>query len=417
MNHFFLTIRKYLGWGLVITLPWQARLILLQPFVGGFPIEYMTISIYAWEILGILWLMLSARGILSHTISSFNTILTQHRRKVAGVVLLIGLNIFFAHMPIIAGMYWFRLFFSAWVIYTLRYILGPQVWGGLIYSLIIQVCFALWQVLSGTRFASTLLGISGLNAADKGVFVIEYLKNSEVIRTLRGYGTFSHPNIFGGYMLLGLILLEKLKGDAFKPSLVRAMLIFGALLSFSRAVWLGLIMYIFLVGLNQYKVMDKKQLGRLLISMVLPIIIFTGIFFSEASTRVFGTGRLESMSNTERIEQVGVLGEIIGPKEILIGTGLGNYTLKQISSSTYIFPGYEYQPVHNTFLLFLAELGVLLGAAFIILSVAFIRNIQLRNDFILLVLPFLPLLLFDHFFLSLREGLVIVAMLVTFTAP
>jgi hypothetical protein len=417
MNHFFLTIRKYLGWGLVITLPWQARLILLQPFVGGFPIEYMTISIYAWEILGILWLMLSARGLLSHTISGFNTILTQHRRKTALILLLIGLNVFFAHMPIIAGMYWFRLLFSAWVVYTLRYILGPQVWGGLIYSLIIQVCFALWQVLSGTRFASTLLGISGLNAADKGVFVIEYLKNSEVIRTLRGYGTFSHPNIFGGYMLLGLILLEKLKGDAFKPSLVRAMLIFGALLSFSRAVWLGLIMYIFLVGLNQYKVMDKKQLGRLLISMVLPIIIFTGIFFSEASTRVFGTGRLESMSNTERIEQVGVLGEIIGPKEILIGTGLGNYTLKQISSSTYIFPGYEYQPVHNTFLLFLAELGVLLGAAFIILSVAFIRNIQLRNDFILLVLPFLPLLLFDHFFLSLREGLVIVAMLVTFTAP
>jgi O-antigen ligase len=107
-------------------------------------------------------------------------------------------------------------------------------------GLIIPIALGWFQVLTGGSSESTLLGIADKDAQTLGVAVVE----TDDGRTLRAYGTFPHPNIFGGYLAVGVIALAWLTRFAKSKREIALMLVGSAVLgstlivTFSRSAWL-----------------------------------------------------------------------------------------------------------------------------------------------------------------------------------
>jgi len=216
-------------------------------------------------------------------------------------------------------------------------------------------------------------------------------------RWLRAYGSFPHPNVLAGFLIISIIfsfyLYSLLKKTYQKNILIVLCLILsaGLFFTFSRAGWLVFLIFTF------FYIMKKKNV---LASTCLILIIFLSIiYFPLARTRVMGTERLEIKSNIVRMSGYSQAGKII-KKYPLLGVGVGNYTVKLQK----IYSGqmaWDYQPVHNVYLLMLAELGIINMLFFVFLMYLIFKNVFNYE----LIYIFFFLLLFDHFWWTLASGM------------
>ena len=97
-------------------------------------------------------------------------------------------------------------------------------------------------------------------------------------------------------------------------------------------------------------------LGKQLFAGALILLVLTMGYGSLWFDRLFGESRLATVSTTERVILLDQAKEIISEFWVL-GLGMGNYLVEVIKH----WPGEEiffYQPVHNTWLLLWAELGL-----------------------------------------------------------
>ena len=121
-------------------------------------------------------------------------------------------------------------------------------------------------------------------------------------------------------------------------------------------------------------------------------------------SRVNSNNRLEAISNNERIEYISESWKIIKQNPIF-GVGAGNYVLELEQQN----PGlsvWDYQAVHNVFLLIWAEIGIfgLLSFLAIIVYLLF-WSIKQKNVFKICVMLSLVLFLFlDHWLWSWHMG-------------
>ncbi|MBI5731824.1 MAG: O-antigen ligase family protein, partial [Candidatus Magasanikbacteria bacterium] len=385
-------------------LPWQTRLILRPGVLGNGNWEYGIIGIYGTEIL--LWLAVLIKFI------------KDRRRARIFLAWPAGKN-----FPRLAGgQEFFILLFLVYLF--LRALASPdksvalqQFWhlleaglffwilkdGGLnkskaafwfIFGLLIQAGLGIGQFLAQETFASRWLGLTLHEAAAGGVSVLENFGG----RWLRAYGGLPHPNVFGGYMLAGIVLIlfsrpliEKQRQKIFFNS---ALPILAAALffSFSRSAWLGLV-----VALLVFLVFEKAHFHKkprfkeksssagtdtgagvesagstvatgLLFSIVL-IAILSFIFRPILAGRVSGIGRLEVQSVTARMSGYAEAAELF-KKNYFLGVGPGNYTLVAYN----LHPGrpvWEYQPAHNVLVLAVVEIGLIgaIGSGFVLLLI------------------------------------------------
>lgn len=110
-------------------------------------------------------------------------------------------------------------------------------------------------------------------------------------------------------------------------------------------------------------------------------------------------------SNTDRLAGYRQAGEII-KENWLIGVGLGNYTF-EVQSKYPELKVWDIQPVHNIYLLILAELG-LLGILIIGLLAGYILGLLVKKKkwgYMGMLLAVYGLLVFDHFWWTLASGL------------
>ena len=209
--------------------------------------------------------------------------------------------------------------------------------------LFLNTLLAIYQISTGTSFGLGLLGESALNIyAQKGLA-------SELVgpvKFLRGYGLFVHPNIFG---FVGVLSFATFR-DIFKISdrakrigiLLSLMMIF---LSFSRIAWISLL---FLICINLSVISFKKTWKAV---WILVTVVATGILFYIR----YG------LSDVYRFGDMSLFGRVISTttiKQKILGIGIGGY-------SSYLrdtFPQlltWQFEPVHNSILLIIAELGLL----------------------------------------------------------
>lgn len=250
----------------------------------------------------------------------------------------------------------------------------------------IQVIISLLQIKMGTDLGLQFIGESNLLAGTLGTSFIA-MDSGQV---LRGYGTFPHPNILSACLLLSTIITLYMKDHDRLRLLVVIVSSIGVLITFSRTALLLLLLIFVIYGIS----LSRKRLYS-----ILPITFVDRIFSMFTGTDTSVKDRIALISHSLSVIK----------DNYITGVGSGNYvsTMREMYVTTE--KGFLLlQPVHNIFLLILAEHGI--AGIFIILGILFklvLYNLRRGNIyFYVSILAFVILFgLSDHFFLTLPQGL------------
>ncbi len=276
----------------------------------------------------------------------------------------------------------------------------------------VQALLGIYQFLTQSTVSFKWLGLVSHPVLETGTSVIQSL---EVGRWLRAYGAFPHPNVLGGYLVVGIMcttLFLFSKNIQNKKIIFLSLFIQTAALffTFSRSAWIATVLWF--GGLVAYSVVKKykkqnslliKNIPHIVFSFFLFISIVSLFYFPLVKTRIRGESYHEVRSIEERIG---------GPKfalnlwktSPLIGVGVGNY----VPAMSEVSPNQErwvYEPVHVVPLLMLTELGIFGFSVFLLVGFFFAKNIPLGGIFMLVGFSVLPLFMLDHYLYSLPGGL------------
>ncbi|MBI1833253.1 MAG: hypothetical protein HYR90_00290 [Candidatus Andersenbacteria bacterium] len=239
-----------------------------------------------------------------------------------------------------------------------------------------------------------LLGESPLSSRLPGI--AKFSLGSE--KVLRGYGPYSHANVFGGAMLVGLILVNTLPRNR-STFLIGSFFLLALLLSFSRTAYAGYILYVLLGAFRSHRSYFKKLLIPVLICIVVaPLVWLRG---TDTASRAF----------SERWHGYAWSFAIMQQQSLVRGASFGNYkdiVKHYLEQNNVPHEMWEIAPVHSVPLLLAIEVGII---PTIILILLFITGIGLTNITILFAL--VPPLLFDHYFVTELSSLFLLVVLYT----
>jgi len=395
----------------VFLLPWQTIYIFTETFVSGTKQQWGTLGFFFTQ--GIFWV--SVVCFLVYFFLQKN----EYPKKVLktplfflflSLIFFLFLRVFWSLRPDIylQSLVWFvqallLVFFISSPFVDKKQIAFSFILGGAVQSV-----FGIGQFFLQDTFASKWIGLTEHPVFESGTSVIV----TESGRYLRAYGAFSHPNIYGGYLVLTTIITV-LYSEYFKKrniflSGILVMQTLGIFFSLSRSAWISLIC--FFCGFAFWKVYKKDFLlyKNILLSLFCVLLFCVIAFFPLVKTRVLGNTIYETQSITYRVsgytESLKVFGE-----ELWFGVGIGNYTfvLEKYFPDQSVF---SYVPVHNVFLLLLIEFGIVGSMLFFAICFLFFSQIKKRTSFpflfVWICISCLPFFLFDHFFFSSYVGMV-----------
>lgn len=248
--------------------------------------------------------------------------------------------------------YWLHLVAAisvAWMMAMSRISHVPLFWA-LLATGWVQTILLFWQWCQQRVTASTWLGMAEQLPANAGVPVVLTTAG----RWLRPFGSFPHPNITAGWLVVCLLAGTCLWLSVYKHWQRRVLLIsnsvltLGLLLTFSRSAVIVLLSCSLVLLLWQRRLL-WPIITPLLLTLVVVIILFHSFWFS----RVTATDYVERTSITTRVTELNQSWSVIQtywPR----GIGIGNYPSWQSQ-----VVGEPVEPVHVVLLLLTAELGVL----------------------------------------------------------
>ncbi len=266
-------------------------------------------------------------------------------------------------------------------------------------TVLIQFLIVLGQVASGQSLGLSLIGESQVVKGFTGVSFVNTLEGI----FLRGYGTFPHPNVLGGYMLMILLLLE-LVSETISTKLSKNLLttlqgILGLviLLTFSRSAF---IIYLLFVVYKLYSLYSNgKAVNKVFAFNPLIIILERIIRTNETDREQLWNSGIELLGNHPYLG-TGVLQSIryYGNLDSIPSTAAGITLL---------------QPIHNVFLLILVEFGSIIGGIGILIFLLFViftivRTPSEKKLFVVLIfISMIFIMSIDHYLYTLPQGLLI----------
>lgn len=275
----------------------------------------------------------------------------------------------------------------------------------LICTMSFQSLLAIYQFVTQSSLGLSFLGEPNLDLSQAHLSKLQ-VRGIELIRS---YGTLPHPNVLGGFLSLSMIgtFFLSFKKRWTKPVLL-SLQFFGLLFSFSRSALISLTLALGLTAVLYKK--DLKKQPKVLINSVLTI----GLL----EIAVVLWFRFEDLSQSigERLQ--GFKDAINMFDDYPLGVGFKSYTSHLDAVSTTTLMPWDYQPVHNIFLLMLSELGVfglLLATWFFLFTILKLyerrkhwltKQRQQKKRLLLcsmLIIAFIGL--FDHYWISLPQGL------------
>jgi len=411
-------IIEYSLYFFVFFLPWQSRLIFNLGKINGGYSEYENYSLYFTDII-LIFLLLSFSfwffKIKNVKTSNYNLqfLQSKHFLFILSILdLFIFISCFFAYDRFLAFYKYFWFLLSVALLFLI--IKFPYQKIKLFYFFIggvfLEALLGIYQFIFQTSFANKYLGIAFHNSGDLGVSVIETL-NGE--RWLRAYGGLDHPNILGGLLVIAILFLLIQKKNSFKffiDYIILFIFLTSLFLTFSRSAYLAFIFSLFSVLFFSFYKKDKEMFFKSLKFIFLSFLIFINLFLIYPQlfkTRILGHTRLENKSNIERVSGFRDAQKII-KNNLFLGVGFGNYSLALRNELYPHKKSYFYQPVHNVFLLILAEIGIF-GFISFLFFLFYVFFESAKNDIYNLsfLVALIILFSFDHYFFSLHFGILL----------
>ncbi len=276
---------------------------------------------------------------------------------------------------------------------------------------IIQSIIALTQFILQKSLGLKFLGESVISPEILGVAKFEM--GAE--KLIRAYGTFPHPNLLGAFLLLTLasgIWLAQKKKIGKLLSLGIILILAGIAVTFSRSIWLATTLFLllnFILHQRNFLTWLKKDKSKLNYLILIFAIIFSLFFFTLGKSRLCFNCQNDNSLALRNIYQEQALNLI--QQKPLLGIGAGNFTIQtRISGTNYQLKNWQFQPVHNLYLLIIAEIGIV---GFLLLAYLIIQQIspslkKFENSpnsiFTIALCLFLLLGFFDHYFWTLPQG-------------
>ena len=431
---------KWLWYLFLIFIPVGTRLVIVRPEFGFF--EFGSYFVYVSDFL---FIILLGCGIYrmqkkSTTKLSPSPIPAPAKTFVAGFLALAGLSVFLSTQPVLSLFAFIRLvFFVAFAIWGSRLLLKREIFLKtllLVSSLaILEAGIGIGQVIKQGDLGLAVLGESSISTFDPGTSKIAVLGG----RVIRASGTLPHPNMYAAFLLIGFISLCYLyvradgklyhfsgrpkfktfvRNPYFKVRLCLAVGIFivsaGLLFSFSRGGWLAttlsaLVLLGLLAGVKTYRRAAGRLFLLLVASAVLLFVLAAPFIVSRASLP------LTDRSLTERVLYNGMALYLTGVYPL--GLGIGNYAMFTAANGLFQTIGltriWQWQPVHNLYLLIAAEIGIAGLLCFLIflgmIGVRIFKNRIIKYGperalTLALLVGLLSFGLFDHFLWTLQPG-------------
>lgn len=283
-------------------------------------------------------------------------------------------------------------------------------------SLFLQAVFGIYQFLFQYSPAFKYLGLAEHSASLLGSSVIETISG----RWLRAYGGFDHPKIFGGVLAIALLLTAYWLAEKKKVSSRREVYesiflflfyfvaFFALFFTFSRSAWLAFILGQITIMVSFIVSRDRWAIGRFLALLFFSFVMATIVFLPYqdlVQTRIQAEERLEQQSLIDRQQYLGQA-KLVIQDNVVFGVGTGNYVRYLAKQDNYQQDSWDYQPVHNVFMLLWAESGSIALLAF--LSFLFFLITKNRRGVmpVAVFIALIILMLFDHWLLSLPFGLI-----------
>ncbi|MDZ7587361.1 MAG: O-antigen ligase family protein [Patescibacteria group bacterium] len=358
--------------------------ILPSSYVSGILVDYLVPAVYLTDVLIILLLIIKPIKKIPKTLMIFWLLLLP--------------SVIFSS-SLIPAIYKFGKIiefslFGLWI-YHHRLTLSPTiVVKSVNLTVLFQSLLAIGQWLKQSSiFGYWFLGEQPYNAATAGIDKIIWLNGALKIPPL---GTFSHPNVLAGFLVIGLTLIFY-KGFSFvkktEPYWITFFLgLIALFLTFSLSAWLA-----FLLLTLPFSLRGRTSQAFLIYFSSLLIILS---LFSR------GFSYLAPESSFSRRSQLNKIAWQMFLNHPLTGVGLNNFTLT-MDQYGYIPATTRFlQPVHNIYLLILSETGLIGFTGFLYLIFFIFKKISnsiFHSSF--LVLIFLGL--FDHYLITLQQGLLL----------
>lgn len=316
-------------------------------FIFGIRVDYLAPTVYLTDILiGTLFIQWIFRTI-NQKVKSKDQKYILKSKDILVIILsmfFVATNIYFAKSPEVAVFKWIKagefLLLGLYIVENKKFdftdwLAKPLAFSVIAFSLIGIAQFLVGRTLGGPFY---FLGERTFNINTPGIALVTFFGRE----FLRPYSTFPHPNALAGFLAVALALILGSKIDS---GLKLMSLLIGGLafaLSFSLGAFLAVLVaiIIFLLIKNHKKakkiIIPAFPFGGIVISLVFAIfareITFSSVFPESVEKRLF-------LAEAAK--------EVFSQSPIL-GVGLNNFFIASNSL----------QPVHNVFLLVLAETGI-----------------------------------------------------------
>ncbi len=352
-------------------------------YVNGVRVDYLSLILYTTDIVFLVLFFLN-RGLVLNEIK-------KKAKPILLFLLFFLINALISQCPALSfyrflkilEIYFIFIFFKNFK--NSRVVLISFLLGGLFQLILSLVQLYQKSSLQGIFyfFGERYLSLSQSGVAKASVGGVEFL---------RPYGTFSHPNSLAGfYLLLYFFFLTDKKFNRFVFLKNLSLSVFSLLIfiSFSKA---ATITYL---TLNIFYVIRylKLKCRVCLLAKIVSIFIVALIFLQAKTDPLSLEKRMVLFKN----------GVAIFLNHPFFGVGLGHYLIYQ-AQIPIKYPYFFLQPVHNIFVLFLAETGIIFfGVVGYVLWQFFKKRLK-NMAFVMCLLVVLITGSFDHYWLTLQQN-------------
>ncbi len=271
-------------------------------------------------------------------------------------------------------------------------------------GIIFESALSIWQFVAQSSIGGILwfFGERMFSAQTPGIANA----NIDGRLVLRPYGTFPHPNVLAGYLTIAMAMVTsnlKLQTLNLKPAIFTASLIIGTIALFLTLSRVAIILWLIVAG-----VWFLMKWRRFLFIGLLVVLVFIGsIWLTPLPSRFASIATTDREPVILRQQLNGAAMEMFKSSPIF-GVGLNNFLVNLPRYQKYPAGFLSIQPAHNIYLLILAETGLvgfLLFVWFIVKTYLRIKDKKFIILFVILILG-----LFDHYFLTLQQGQLLLAL-------